>query len=419
MAGSVAMSVVHEWQFADIWPGKVTPMNELEYLPWGTRSIKLLVVIDDVDEDLYIRPELVMQNGRIAGYLGSPEQPELEISWGGGSELGFEIKRSTKRQHVFFSVTHLDSQLKDKYRLAILVVTKSGVVTGKQVIILRRPANLPDNLLQPMWESNASGVHTLSLKPYRAEGSVSVPFYVSRWWPTAQVRYARISDAIAIPKVVIKCQRRLSPATSRSKAEVFVGEDSAFVTVNGDLEFPLVDRHQVRCDLFTFADGWALRIWFLWLDKTFPVEYTQSLADEEKSALVRWGAAQEVPDAERIDLIFGVQGNLRYVCTDMHWREMWGQPAVKPGSNPFEVVIGGESGMDTLGRGIRILTLSSHTFIPGSGFAGDPSRLVLHQMLNILETGAKGGGTFMHKHTPSLDAVFDIGLTSSDVLAVD
>jgi hypothetical protein len=65
--------------------------------------------------------------------------------------------------------------------------------------------------------------------------------------------------------------------------------------------------------LFDF-DEWhvALRIWFFWLDANIGDGF--------------FIGRHEVPDAERFDLLIRKKdGVVTLACTDLHWREVWGQ----------------------------------------------------------------------------------------------
>ncbi len=413
MAKIVKLKVMHQWQATDLFLDGEIPGNQIQYLPWGKRPLKIKVYCEGMDEPLFLCPENVYANGRIAGYIGSQENPEVEISWGGGNEAGFELQKS-EIQYAYFNITHCDKELKAEYRLKLLVITKTKALIAEIEIRLCKPSNLPANILKPSWVKTASDESVMHLIPLINDQVVSLPFYVSRWWPRMGISYSPpISD---VPIVGLKCKR--GGVNERSQISLILNEIEV-AEIAGDLDFPLVDRQQVSVDLFAFASFWGVRVWFNWLDKRFPAQYLNSLTQPERNHLNNWGKVHEIPDAERVDLILDDQFDLRYVGTDIHWREMWGEPLPLQGDERFRIVVGGENTLDTIARGIRTLSMSAMAFVPRIGYFGDPSPLILNKLLNPLPPEASFGvGSIEHKHAPSLDAIFDSRLTSGDVLTV-
>jgi hypothetical protein len=134
------------------------------------------------------------------------------------------------------------------------------------------------------------------------EGDV-LPDYVSRWWASGMVNYRPADD---LPG-------RLSLDRKDDTLTLTLGADSggprlAEIVDNGwrPGQDTQGQRH-VLAELFHFLEGryYVVRLWFLWLDK-------------------RVGPAHEVPDAERVDVLFDVEtGRVVFLGTDFHYREIW------------------------------------------------------------------------------------------------
>lgn len=134
--------------------------------------------------------------------------------------------------------------------------------------------------------------------------------YDPRWWPEA-VEY--IADNGALPLQIRRVENRLELYWNDS------AEPITIITDNTDPSLLTNGNHQrqyqntVLFDLFNFDDHHiALRVWFYWLNKKIGGKY--------------FIGRHEVPDSERFDFILRKDtGAAVFVCTDLHWSEMWGE----------------------------------------------------------------------------------------------
>jgi hypothetical protein len=104
----------------------------------------------------------------------------------------------------------------------------------------------------------------------------------------------------------------LTVRRDQNNLRVFWGERETAV-ITDHTNPTILDDHAIYFDLSQF-DEWhlALRIWFFWLDKNIGSGF--------------FIGRHEVPDAERFDLLIRKKdGQVTLACTDLHWREMWGQ----------------------------------------------------------------------------------------------
>ena len=217
----------------------------------------------------------------------------------------------------------------------------------------------------------------------------------------------------------MRCQR--DAGKGRSQVEVFgrhTGDPQAtlLATIDGDLEFPLVDLRQISADLSYMAGHWNLRVWFWWLDKGVAKKLEGKITPKELESLDDWGVAQEIPDAERVDLVFDHQFKMKFVCTDLHWHELW---APCDADEPIRASIAGTSRYQVYIRGVGGLKVvvgsQARSFVPTPDEHFDPSRKVMAQ---LRDPGGihLGVGSMEHKHTPYFhDLDFETELTSSDV----
>jgi hypothetical protein len=175
----------------------------------------------------------------------------------------------------------------------------------------------------------------------------------------------------------------------------------------------------LTADLYYMAGHWALRLWFFWLDKGVARRpQTQGKTVEERRIIERWSLEQEIPDAERVDLVFDKDFNLVYLCTDLHWHEMWA-PYENQGQ-VLQVSIAAAKKLEVIIRGaagVKIIAQSeAQKRLPDPDRQVIPSDIVLQRLRNPHQAPQEEG-SITHKHTPYFHEVeFDAELTSSDVL---
>jgi hypothetical protein len=296
----------------------------LHYLPWGTRSLRLEVWNPDGLE-FYLRPQVYDPAGAFkAGFADGANGKELIVSWGGGSEPGVKVTR--KHQYAYFDVTHCGPHLAEAYTLTFVrfdpqqkAISPAGQV---QFTCPLPGASLP-GLLQPTWQGQpGSPQRSLHFQLYGGAAHPAVFEYLPRWWPPASFKTRRSAPpgdvwlAFASPNDADK----MDILTAWSQAPG--AEPAAWFTVRGQNLRPLVDAGRITANLFHFVrfqgtvsecSYWVLRLWFFWLD-------TAPAAPGEISSL---GAKEEIPDSERLDLLFDDALELKFIGTDQHYLEMW------------------------------------------------------------------------------------------------
>lgn len=405
--------------------GQQPPGDRLNYLPWGTRSLKLAVE-GSYKGQLNISPtRRSTKPGQILGYAGGSKGEAVQVSWGGGWEEGFSLDYEPGvPTFAFFNLSHAGPTA-ESYALDLIARDKYGDELGSLSIELQPPP-LPVSQLSRQWRQAGPGAQEMLLNPQTDASPPHVPFYMSRWWPEAWVGYADPAVVGAPPRVRLLCQRDVGKGYSR--VDVYAapangGAEVHLAYIDGDIQFPLVDLRQISADLYHIAGNWALRVWFFWLDKDVSTHLQQaeinpgSLDSDQQAVLERWANEQEIPDAERVDLVFDSQMQIKFLCTDLHWHELW---APFNGKQPLRVSIAGERMRDVTLRGAQglyvVAAARAQNYLPKPGREFDPSQEVIERLRDPSRT-EKGPGSTAHKHTPYFHGVeFDAGLTSSDVL---
>ncbi len=394
--------------------------DSLEYLPWGTRSLKLKVS-GDYSGKCYLRPrQFILNESPVAGYADGSPGGDIRVSWGGGWEEGFQIEDKKKGEdvYIYFNITHRGTQAADAYPLTLEAYhSKKHTKLGELTVTLHRPAELPSPALKPQWQALGDGDKELLLAPAQAR---QVPIYLSRWWPTEVIHYTA-AQVTVLPRVRLVCHRNIGEGYSR--VEIFAAlpgkkTEKLLAFIDGDIQFPLVDLEQISADLYFMSGHWVLRVWFFWLDKTLMGKVdTAGLGDAEVRVLNRWRAEQEIPDAERVDIVFDQNLNTRFMCTDLHWQELWG-PFTKKA--PLHVSVAAEEALNVYIRGAQGLAAVKAAllkkYVPQADKTFDPSEEVKNQLYQQEEGAEKGVGDLKHKHTPFFrNAGFDLDLISNDV----
>ncbi len=284
----------------------------LTYRPWGTRTLKLWVTTDTaIETALRIRPSRIHQKtgdkGLIRAY--ADDSDAFIISWGGGHEPGPCLKSKDVLKAfesctglaagdasvIFFNVTHAGPDVPDEAIVTIEAYDeKSGDVFASLPVTLSKPASFPDNAIQ--FRQTEQGV-------WQPQGEM-LPVYDPRWWPR-EIAYVA---AGALPLTIRQQGETLSIQ--------WQGQESA--TITDETKPTILGSAGMKFELFHF-DEWhvALRTWFFWLDTAIGGDF--------------FVGRHEVPDAERFDfLIRRGDGKVTLACTDLHWREVWGETTERP-----------------------------------------------------------------------------------------
>jgi hypothetical protein len=289
-----------------------------DYRPWGTRTLKVRITTTQDCGPLRLRWANSGQKEGLACALAGPES-EFTISWGGGHDADVPVRTKDKwgafeeiepvlagaePNFVYFNVTHSGESLPESVLLTLEAYPDGGgTAVATLTLHLHKPDNLPANVIRLL--------PTIPGQRWEAGSGDSLPLYDCRWWPTRTLTYEKVERPLL--------------AVQREGNQLVVQWAGQTVARVVDQTRPLIlDRpDDVKFELFQFItparEYVALRMWFFWLDKNIPVFALGGLG------------RHEVPDAERFDLLLRKQdGLVTLACTDLHWREMWGQIIAPP-----------------------------------------------------------------------------------------
>ncbi len=277
-------------------------LTKVTYRPWGVRALKLKVTTKSKTNPLRIRPKGVKQSEAKAGiFRASADDSEaFIISWGGGHEPGPCLKAEdflmafercvalepNDVSMIYFNLDHVGPDVPDETMVTIEAFDeKTGDVVAALPITIQKPEGYSEDVMRFM-EASTGVWQPLGSKVVRDE---------PRWWPKETIDYLPVTAyplqvQVEGTKLLVEWDGKLvGQITDHTKPSVLQPETMR-------LELFDFDRHHL-----------ALRTWFFWLDTNI-------------------GGGHEVPDAERFDMLLRKQdGYVTLACTDMHWRETWGQ----------------------------------------------------------------------------------------------
>jgi len=330
--------------------------NQLDYLPCGVRTLKVEVTGDHKGK-LRLRPKRLSRvPGEKLAHEDDGDPPQFVVSWGGGHEDYYELDYPKKRL-VHFLVHHVGEGVGD-HRLTIEATDETGQDASLPVTLTYpRTGGVPwpkDQLVKPRWQEVGGGLDGACDIELRGDYA---PRYLSRWWPQNRILYSYDKKP---PRVRLH-YRRLA-AGNNGDLTVYASrpghdEEVPLAEIRGSIGYPLYDMRQVVPELYRFGpQTWVLRVWFFWLDKEIsPQDLSrywqreddelelarQGIASTEEGGLAerRWHELHEIPDAERIDIVFNDDLQPLYAATDLHWRELWGQYAPETPGDPVQVQI--------------------------------------------------------------------------------
>lgn len=292
-----------------------------EYRPWGTRTLKLHVTSDLDLPPLWITCDhRERQPGLVQGY--ADDSTTLSVTWGGGHELGapamvtdlVAVEQATpvaagQTNYVYLNIRHVGPQNPERAHLTLKAITAENSVKAILHLQLSKPGQFPTAPLrfigseQPQQWSMGAGDQ--------------VAVYDSRWWPRSRVEYQPLPAHW--PPAPLKVQRE------RNELRYYWQDQQQPAAIVTDQTRPSIFEKPgaIALEPFLFGDArrqyLVVRTWFFWLDTT--VSYSPF------GMLGR----HEVPDAERFDFLFHVgSGRVMLACTDLHWRETWGQTIAAP-----------------------------------------------------------------------------------------
>lgn len=296
--------------------------GEVNYRPFGVSTIKLKISSESRDQPalrLRVKHKTAVDLAAET-FRGYPEDSEaLMVSWGGGHEPGPCVKPKDflkfredpaplpagEQSYIYFNVTHVkEDELPETAALTIEAYDpENESVTSILSITLRKPDFVPEKVrfLEPVPGRADS---------WRVKAGTHLATYDPRWWPEG-VNYT--AEAAALPLTIRRDDNRLGLYWGGSAEPIAILTDNTnpSILVPGDHQRQF--QNTLLFDLFNFDDHHiALRLWFFWLNK--------------KIGGQQFIFRHEVPDAERFDIIMRKEdGTAVFVCTDLHWSEMWGE----------------------------------------------------------------------------------------------
>lgn len=305
--------------------------EELIYRPFGVRTVKLCVSSESKDQPaLRLRvkdktEEDIMQNS----FRGFPENNHsLMVSWGGGHEPGPCVKakdvlhfkeepvplKAGENSYIYLNLTHIDPD--DIPVSAVLTLEayepadshRDEAVVSTLSITLKKPEQVPSavRLMEPV----PGSTDTLGI-----QSGTHLQNYDPRWWPE-EVGYT--ADSTNLPLTIKREGNQLKVYWQDETTPKILITDrtNPSLLVEGEHQIPYLNT--VLFDLFNFDEHHiALRVWFYWLNKGIGGKY--------------FFGRHEVPDSERFDFIMRKEsGKVMFVCTDLHWAEMWGEVPEPP-----------------------------------------------------------------------------------------
>lgn len=411
--------------------------DQLDYLPFGVRTLKLRVEGDCLGK-VRLRPKrLSGLPGKAFGHEDEGVSPQFIVSWGGGYEDHCELDGPHRRM-AYFLVHHV-GEGSDDHRLTIEAGDESGHRACLPVTLTYpRSGGQPwpsEQLVRPTWHEVCGGLGgscTIQL-----QGALT-PRYLSRWWPQNRIAYAYDKK----PPQVSLSHRRLVDG-GHGDLTVYAsrpddGRQVLLAKIGGSIGYPLYDMRQVIPQLFRFGPRtWALRVWFFWLDLDISrrdlgrcwhrdadelEQAWRGITRREDGGLAdgNWRQRHEIPDAERVDMVFDDDLQPLYAGTDLHWRELWGPYAPHLGGEPVLVQVMNTRAKE-LARSWQELekTVEGWSQIILSRFARNQPPYVPHRevMAELRGEGVLAADPIgMESHTPAFFNVkLQRHLTSTDV----
>jgi hypothetical protein len=330
--------------------------NRLDYLPFGVKTLKVKVEGEHKGR-LRIHPRRPSAvPGEKFAHEDEGNPPQFVISWGGGHEDHYDLDYP-ERSLVHFLVHHVGDGNGD-HLLTVEVVDESGHRSSLPVMLTYpRSGGVPwpsDQLVRAHWHEVRPGLDGAC--DIKFSGTY-IPRYIPRWWPQNRVAFTYDKQS---PQVRLHHRRQIDG--SNGDLTVYASrpgsdEEVLLARLGGSIGYPLYDMRQVLPELYRFGpQTWALRVWFFWLDMQITREDLGRCWQRQDGELERawrgiaskaeggfaersWHELHEIPDAERVDVIFDDSLKPLYAGTDLHWRELWGQYEPKRVTDPVQIQI--------------------------------------------------------------------------------
>ena len=293
------------------------------YLPFCVSTLKLLITNNgEENTNLTIRPKnYIINNEKCCGLVDDDTgNVEIEISWGGGDELGSIVSlRPKESQNSYMFINHKSGAEVKIHNLTLNVESEIGnhAVTDEYNESDVRIKLYPLKARSPIIRQVQIGDDNESLS---FEGT-SVGLYYPRWFPellnplSSNIYYS----LPFVPRFKIKLERK----RSRSKKDIVrvnLGDHKEIASIVGDL------RGASFCsNLFRLTENiFVIRLWFFWLNhKHFKDNRNLEIIQAENMRLFGVEVSPELPDSERYDIVVNATGKILTVGTDYHWKEYW------------------------------------------------------------------------------------------------
>ena len=413
--------------------------NSVDYQPFGVKILKLRVQRNQmmkpdlgpiwVHPEGYTRPD-VNDPDKQRVYGTAVNDPDLWVAWGAGDERGFCIKTKDRFKinkvplpldddGEYFVYLHLIHRPTDPFNhipveqeLVIQTTGENGTIHGQINVKLTVPEGAVDSLRAHWQWHEQTATSSINLQG-PAGRSAQLPRYVSRWWPSSQMKYETVDQAAVefLSDLRVSYQRQ-DNGQENGRIDIHHG-DTHLAHFSGDIALPLHDYRLINVELFRFLDErhLVLRLWFYWVHLgfsetdllTFVSDQDAAMQAEAKRVhdglrrgLLPWHKREEVPDLERFDLLLDPQNlAIKYVGTDTHWQEFWAR--VKTGQ-PLEARIA------TLLDTFRVITQGDNVPSLESPPVFDPLANGLCDIVNQMTPG------FRCPHRPSGELLTAIDL---------
>lgn len=309
---------------------KDSPAQEIEFIPFGTRTLKIKVTNPDPakNDGKYVLRGTHVPAGFPDDKFFSHEKggTNFRVSWGGGQETGAclngvdkklvgikipiqECKELEEAGYLYLNVTHVSGPIDKTYTLELGIYPTRNDKDSNPLFTL-------DVMLKPP-KQVAAGEITDPIRLERLPGrefifkGSDIPEYIDRWWSSPVVEFKK--DLKDVPELKLV-------ANDKDVLEIQIKDGNKFKTiafVHDHVRFQGVidNARYFDAELYHFHEHtYVLRLWFAWLEKHTSTRFTD-----------------EFPDAERFDLV--IDGKKRwfvvYAATDYHWREVW-SPVPRP-----------------------------------------------------------------------------------------
>lgn len=389
--------------------------QSIDFLPYGTRTLKLRVTADNPvalrGERLILRSEHLPQGfGRRRFYSHEQGTTHFRVSWGGGRnrpgaclssadvvvlehKVPLQECREIGREpsYVYLNVTHLHGSCQAPYTLLLGVhredAPKHEPPLQVTPITLTPPRQIADGeVKRPLRFDHSAGCFV----------GRHVPRYLGRWWSPWQVRYV---EPPSIPALFLASLDDILAVEWHSGPEdrVLGGQRIAEIADHIALQSVAGDTRLFDAELYHLhGDYFVLRLWFSWL-----------MEHDIRTAL------DEIPDAERFDLVIdAATRQVVFAATDLHWREVWARASTGPGA-PVRGHLGlmSESGLQYVKDKLPALDAARESWLaevekvlrqdsPRAGLR-IPSEVVRAELRDPGKSTARGIG--LEAHVPSLE----------------